>query len=255
MSGSVYITKQFEFIEKKIAERKRKRFKNSLFLSLTFHALFIIGVTLFAFSPFSKKDLQSKIFVVEHAEYKPFPSENKPAPPDAPVEKAVEPEQKPAVVEQKQKPTLPEKYRTQPDLSWRENVSKIIPEKKPPAVISKITVSKAVSEKPVVAAQPSGVSPRQVNSYLAGLASIFRSHWTIPEDIAHKCYGKVTEIEVSIDLLGNIKSATVVKSFGDADCDFYARDAALKTKQIPLPPKEMFESLFLSDKITLEFKP
>ena len=55
--------------------------------------------------------------------------------------------------------------------------------------------------------------------------------------------------------MGNIKSSTISRSSGDPIFDDYAKDAVAKTGKIPLPPKEVFTSIFLNDKIIIEFRP
>lgn len=143
--------------------------------------------------------------------------------------------------------------RKKPNLDWKKDVEKKLLKEN----IKKITVSKLQNDiKRNVPQNEKGTSQQMAPvGYARMLGFLIRSHWYIPEDLGHKFYGLSTELEVTIDLTGNIKNVDVYRSSGNSVFDYYAKEAVLKTGKFPLPPKELFATIFINGKIIIEFKP
>jgi TonB family protein len=282
------ITAHLQSLNKALYVRQKKLLTGAFFLAIFFHVLFVgvtakLGKVLFSGTVISG----DRVFLIQptsYVEYKSTGVSDDASPIAMPAVK--EPEN-PAKISKGAKENIiinekplpyPRYNNTRPDTSWRDSVSKALPDRKA-GVPQKITVSKmeqqtgkaggasgtgaggagsgsaaAKGTAPSYAGKSGGLGGPAM-SYLGMLINIFRNNWSLPEDLGHKFYNLSCEIEVSVDAGGNIKKTEVARSSGNSVFDFYAKDAAMKTKKIPLPPKEIFESLFLSDKITLEFKP
>lgn len=266
MKGSLYFVKQYDFVIKLSEIRRKKLLKRAFFVSFLLHFLFF--ALFISLSFVNKNHYKPQIIEVLPADYKPFPTEEKV--PEAVPEKTQEKEtienrepvtpiEKEKVIatkeakETKQESSFKIPVNTKPDLSWRKNVDKIVSKEK----LKKITVSKLdnLSKGEDNKKAPHITSTNVPLVYARMLSYLIRSHWSIPEDLGHKFYGLSAEIEVTIDTMGNIKSSTISRSSGDPIFDDYAKDAVAKTGKIPLPPKEVFTSIFLNDKIIIEFRP
>lgn len=262
MKGSVYFVKQYDFVIKLSEIRRKKLLKRAFLVSFLLHFLFFALFTSLSF--LNKNHYKSQIIEVFPADYKPFPTKEKV--PEKTKEKETVENKEPANPVEKEKIIAtketkePMQERTfkipvnaKPDFSWRKNVDKIVSKEKP----KKITVSKLdnVSKSEDNKMLPQTTSTNVPLGYARMLSFLIRSHWSIPEDLGHKFYGLSAEIEVTIDAMGNIKSSTISRSSGNPIFDDYAKDAVAKTGKIPLPPKEVFASIFLNDKIIIEFRP
>ncbi len=261
LKGSVFSIKQYEFITKVEESRKKNLLKKAFFLSLCLHLLVFAGFFVFYSHLFKKGETVSKEIQVALADYVPFPSEQKPETKEEPV--VNEKQDLPAVKENKQEsektplrtePEFKVPDRRRPDLSWRSNVEKKVQiERTQPPLPSKVSVNyKALPQQTAKAGTQANAS--QI-SYARMLGFLIRSHWSVPEDLGHKFYGLSAELVVTIDSSGNIKNIEISRSSGDKTFDYYAKEAVSRTGRFPLPPKDLFATLFLDGKITIEFKP
>lgn len=209
---------------------------------------------------FKNKEVASQIIEIAEADYVPLPEKEKPLDTNAEAENTEEQikeksikkkEDEKNLVKEESSFKIPERKR--PDLSWKKDVEKSFSKEN----INKITVSKLQtdSKKEVIQNTRNTSQVAVPISYVRMLGFLIRSHWYIPEDLGHKFYGLSAELEVTIDAYGNIKSVDVSRSSGNSVFDYYAREAVLRTGKFPLPPKELFATVFLNDKIIIEFKP
>ncbi len=263
LKGSVFLIAEFGFVNKVLKERKKRLFQKVFLLSLLCHIVFVFVLIT---APYKKNnELKQQIVEIIDASYVPLPSEdetkvetNETVTQTSAEEKSKSAEKKEQTQEnipEKKEFSLPERKvldRKRPDTSWRKEVEKKFQAEKP----QKISVSRADLEYKKHAPQSINASTSaNSQSYIRMLGFMIRNHWYVPEDYGHKFYGLSAELEVSLDTNGYIKNVEVVRSSGNGLFDNYAKEAVIKTVRFPLPPKEMFENIFLNGKITVEFKP
>lgn len=103
--------------------------------------------------------------------------------------------------------------------------------------------------------RPGTMLSPQAARYIAMVDTLFRSHWSLPEDLHHALAGFSCEIAIKIDAEGYVKRVDVVRPSGNRTFDAYARDAASKAVRLPLPPKELLDMSKGDDTIVLVFRP
>ncbi|GAB4439642.1 MAG: hypothetical protein OHK0040_11140 [bacterium] len=242
--------------------KRKKLLKKAFFLSLLCHiAFFSLFITL-SLPLFKKSDIVPQVIEITNADYVPFPEKEKPVDKE---EEAKKEEERPIsknenVIKKEEQKSSPKEEgdfkipeRKRPDFSWKKDVEKKLPQEN----LNKITVSNLQrdSTKDALINAKNAPVPSVPLAYARMLGFLIRSHWYVPEDLGHKFYGLSAELEVTIDAFGNIKNVVVTRSSGNGSFDFYAKEAVLKTGKFPLPPKETFATIFLDDKIRVEFKP
>lgn len=264
LKGSVYFIAEFDFVNKVLKERKKRLFQKVFLLSFLCHALIVMSVLITA--PYRKNnELKQQLVEIIDATYVPLPSLDEPKVEPNETAPQISSKDEPKITERKEQIqenvsekkefSLPERKvlnRNRPDTSWRKEVEKKFQAEKP----QKISISRADLEYKKQAPQNINASPSaNSQSYIRLLSYMIRSHWYVPEDYGHKFYGLSSELEVSLDINGYIKNVEIIRSSGNGLFDNYAKEAVIKTGRFPLPPKEMFESIFLNGKIIIEFKP
>lgn len=229
--------------------------------------VFIFFLLPFHRSLFKNTIVTPPLVEVSDAKFIPFPGEEKPfeekvAPsnniinntfsPPPPVEKKVESNTPPLV--QKREYKIPERLKA--EYAWKANVNEKIRRIEQKEESYKIVTPKVQKSynKGVTTEANEGVTSSLTN-YTKMIAFIIRSHWTVPEDLAHRFYGLSAEIEVTLDRDGNITKIDILRSSGNPSFDFYAKESFMKTKRLPLPPKDLFAMILNNGKIVFEFKP
>jgi len=261
LKGSVFFIAQYDFVTKVTRQRKKRLLKKALFLSLLCHTFFIAAFIFIAKPFLTNKEVTPQLIEITEAPYVPLQekevkNEAQETMQDVPEKdkaeiKAVEKKEAPKedVVEKKEF-RIPERKR--PDPSWRSKVEKEFTKPAP----KKIVISRSdIEYKKQPYQDVKSTQPTVPASYIRMIGFLIKSHWYIPEDLGHKFYGLSAELDVTIDAIGTIKKVEIASSSGNNLFDYYAKEAVLKTGKLPLPPKEILETIFLNGKITIEFKP
>lgn len=255
MVKSVYISKQYEFVDKILKLRKRKRIKTSFFLSIIFHIFLFIFLSL----SFKTSNIEKNIVITEtyvnFADYKPMERTL--------VDKMEKSEEK--VVDETEVNTRKEKeskindkekiniFKRPGSFNWRENVSKKYIREDAKIVTPKLKDFSAKDNKQM---QSNDLSPQMVG-YVKALILTIKSHWQIPEDVYNKLQGYSSELEIYIDENGYLKYK-VIKPANSKIFNEYSEEALKKTfTNLPpqlLPPKEFIDYIKNGGKIVIEFK-
>lgn len=251
MKGSIFVIKQYEFLNLLTQRRRKILIKKAFLLSLILHLLFFLVFSLSFSRVKTKVTLKSEEILVINADYVPFSKEESHTEIKEERKEVVENNVSKTVKnteetkERKNDFTMRERRRV--DKGWHAEIEKRFKIRN----LEKIVISKGIDDikKHLKWDQKESQVSSSPTNYIKLLAILIRSHWSIPEDLGHKCYDKSVEWEIAIDDAGKIKEVNLVRSSGYSDCDFYAKEAILKTKQFPLPPKE------LGDRIIIEFRP
>lgn len=252
MESSVYISKQFEFVEKILRQRKRKRIRNSLFLALFLHffAFVLFSLTLNLNS--KQQSVIVKETYVHFADYKPLEKleDNKPS--DTPIPEKVEENKINEEIKVKDKHREKEQmplFKKPNTFSWREEVSKKYIKEE-----AKIIRHRPLHlpDKSIKGSPAPSITP-EISGYLRGLIFTIKSHWQIPEDIYNKLQGYSLEVELYADSQGNIRYS-IAKSSGNKIFDELCEESLKKTFSNMPFPKEFIDYLKNSDKIVFEFK-
>ncbi len=257
VANSVYISRQYEFVDKILKTRKRKRIKLSFFLSLFFHTfLFVLLSLSLKFSYQEKKILITETYI-DFAEYKPL--EKKTEMVDKVTEniteetKNITEEVEPKTEEKLELPKRTDFLERPKNFEWRENVKQKFIKQEAKIITPKI--SEIAKSKP----QETQASPLndEVKGYLRALTLTIKSHWQIPEDIYNRLQGYSTDFEIFIDEKGVMKYK-IVKRSGSNVFDYYTEESLKRTfSNLPpqlAPPKELIEYLEKGGRILLEFK-
>ncbi|MCX7990847.1 MAG: TonB C-terminal domain-containing protein [Proteobacteria bacterium] len=256
MASSVYISKQYEYVDKILRSRKRKRIRTSFFLSFFSHFFIFLVLSLGFKAPFKEKSISLTETYVQFADYKPLEKTiNKT---DEVVDNLVKRTNKEAddVEPKKDKVDSENKvslFKKPNNFSWREEVSKKYIKEDIKVVTPKI---KNFNISPAKQPQTGEMSP-QLGWYIRAFSITVKSHWQIPEDIYNKLQGYSAELEVYIDEKGYLKYKIVNPSNSKLFNDYIEEAMKRTISNLPAqlqPPKELIDYIDKGGKIIIEFR-
>jgi TonB family protein len=262
------------FFDTLIRKKQRRLFWKAFVISFICY-FSLIAIFFVIFQHFSSKTgLNREVFIkVLNAEYVPFPQQE-----TLPLEEASE-TQSPnsldkSVKVNKEKPQTPilssankddigwEYKINKPDKSWREKIASITEQEsqkkidipKPNIEVTTKTVNVETKNQMQSNTNTSIEGEKEVLLYSRKLQAVIRNHWSVPEDLAIKYGNKPVEVEVEIDIAGNLINYVIKNSSGNNVYDASIKDAIKKSFPFLAPPKNLFQTSFKSTKITIVFR-
>ncbi len=260
------------FFDTLIRKKQRRLFWKAFVISLVcyFSLIAIFFVILHSFS--SKTGSNKEVFInVWDAEYVPFPQhetspreelkETQSANSIGKSTKETEERPQTSILSSAKKDDSGWEYKiNKPDKSWREKVANITEQKSQKKIdVPNIEVTtKTVnieSKNPI----PSNVDTniegeKEVFLYSRKLQAVIRNHWSVPEDLALKYGNKPVEVEIEIDMAGNLVNYVIKNSSGNSVYDASIKEAIRKSFPFLVPPKNLFQTSLKSAKITIIFR-
>lgn len=146
------------------------------------------------------------------------------------------------------------------DTSWREKITNLMNQKKKttdnlkPIEISKTKTPESERKQETNSNIISNEGEREVMLYSKKMQAVIRNHWSVPEDIALKYGNSPVEVEIEIDITGNLKGYRLKNSSGNNVYDASIKEAIRKSFPFLPPPKNLFQTPFESAKITIIFR-
>jgi len=234
---------------------------------------FLIAISLVILHRFSSKNVANReIFInVWDADYVPFPQQE-----TSPREELKETQtansigkstketeeksQTPILSSAKQDNSDWEYKMNKPDKSWREKITNITVQKSQKKIdVPNIEVTTKIvnieSKNLILSNVETNIEgEKEVLLYSRKLQAVIRNHWSVPEDLAIKYGNKPVEVEIEIDMAGNLVNYAIKSSSGNSVYDASIKEAIRKSFPFLVPPKNLFQTSFENAKITVIFR-
>lgn len=244
---SIFISKQFEFVETILKKRKQKRFRNSFLLAFFFHLIAFIILSLSYKNTGSEVAVNIRETVIHFADYKPM---NQPQVEPNIKESFKNSESGQSDIKNALLPEKPDLFKRSDNLAWRDTVKKkFIKEEKKILEHRVISPPKSTTS---ASSKQNDISPG-LSRFINGLIWIVKTHWQIPEDYYTQLQGMSAEVEFYIDANGNI-AYQITRSSRSKVFDFYFQEALTRTLSNFPYNNEFFDYLNKGGKIFIEFK-